>query len=264
MIKKIKIFPNDNEKCLNVLEELTKKINDYGFVIDNENPDLLIAIGGDGSFLRMVKQNNYQSLIPYAGINAGTLGFLQEFKTDEIDLFFQNLKDEKYKIEDLCIEEIKVYTKDEIVRFVAVNEVVIREENLNVLFLKVLIDNNHLEDFAGDGLIISTTSGSTAHNFSAGGSIVYGSLHTLQIMPICALNNLVYRSLKSSLILPEKIKVTLETGVRRDLLISVDGENKVVKDVRSLEITSCDKLKVLRKENYNFPNKVRDKFLKID
>ena len=87
MIKNIKIFPNNNELSYKISKELTKKLISKGYNIVEDNYDLAIAIGGDGSFLRMLKQNNYNSNIFYIGVNTGTLGFLQEIKPDELDSF---------------------------------------------------------------------------------------------------------------------------------------------------------------------------------
>ena len=96
-----------------------------------------IAIGGDGSFLRMVKKCNFNPNVLYVGINSGTLGFAQEVGIEEIDFFIEELKDSKYKIDDIGIEEINVITGEGTLNFNALNEIVIREKDLNTLFPKL-------------------------------------------------------------------------------------------------------------------------------
>ena len=83
----LKLFINDNLKSNKVAREVKEKLEKNKFVIVDEGYDLAIAIGGDGSFLRMVKNANFNSKCCYVGINAGTLGFAQEVNVDEIDEF---------------------------------------------------------------------------------------------------------------------------------------------------------------------------------
>ena len=97
-INKIKIFANDNKTSNQVILELKKKLLENKFIIDNQSPDLAIAIGGDGSFLRMVKKNSFDSNIIYVGINAGTLGFLQEIKIEDLDLLVDCLNNNRLKL----------------------------------------------------------------------------------------------------------------------------------------------------------------------
>ena len=77
-IKRIRIFSNNNKKSLGIKDILISKLEENGFIIDEFNYDLGIAVGGDGSFLRMIKESNFNSNIFYIGVNAGTLGFAQE------------------------------------------------------------------------------------------------------------------------------------------------------------------------------------------
>ena len=93
LINKIKLFPNDNEKSKEIEELLKQRLELANFEIVDSKYDLAIAIGGDGSFLRMVKNNVFDSETYYVGVNAGTLGFLQEISIEDIDIFIEsNLK----------------------------------------------------------------------------------------------------------------------------------------------------------------------------
>jgi NAD+ kinase len=262
-IKNIKIYTNDNKKSKEVLDKLTNTLllNNYNIV--EENPDIVIAIGGDGSFLRMIKEEEYNSDYYYVGINAGTLGFLQEVKIEDIDSFIKCLNEGTYKIDEIGIQETKVVTEKEELSFYSLNEIVIREKDLNTLHLKVYIKDNLLENYVGDGILIATSIGSTAYNLSYGGSIIYDTFHTLQITPIAPLNNSAYRNLLNPVIIPDKDQIKVIPDYNStNLLISIDGENKVFKKVKYLE-TKVDskRIKMLRFGNYNYWQKINDKFL---
>ena len=262
-IKKFRLFVNDNDKSREVADIVSSKLCEAGFKSVKKDYDLAIAIGGDGSFLRMVKATNFNSNVLYIGINAGTLGFAQEVSIEEIDKFVDELKNNKFKVDNIGVQETKVITEDSDSYFFSLNEIVIRQKELNTVVLDVKIDDVFLETAVGDGLLISTSFGSTAYNLSFGGSIVYNTFHTLQITPIAPLNNKSYRSLLNSVILPENKVISLIPQRNRDLLITIDGENKYYENVIKVE-TVVDKKRIncLRRKGYNFVEKINEKFLK--
>ena len=262
-IKKFRLFVNDNDKSREVADIVSNKLCEAGFKNVKKDYDLAIAIGGDGSFLRMVKATNFNSNVLYIGINAGTLGFAQEVSIEEIDKFVDELKNNKFKVDNIGVQETKVITDDSDSYFFSLNEIVIRQKELNTVVLDVKIDDVFLETAVGDGLLISTSFGSTAYNLSFGGSIVYNTFHTLQITPIAPLNNKSYRSLLNSVILPENKVISLFPQRNRDLLITIDGENKYYENVIKVE-TVVDKKRIncLRRKGYNFVEKINEKFLK--
>ena len=102
-IKCFRLFSNDNERSKVVEEKVRDKLVKNNFIEDKDNYDLAIAIGGDGSFLRMVKQTNFNSDVLYVGINAGTLGFAQEVSIDDIDDFIEELKNGSYKVDSIGV-----------------------------------------------------------------------------------------------------------------------------------------------------------------
>ena len=263
MIKNIKLFVNKNDKSLGTAKLIKDKLTNNGFIIDDKNYDLAIAVGGDGSFLRMVKQNNFNSDIYYIGINSGTLGFMQEVKVEEIDKFIEELKNNKYKVEEIGIQETIVNYENSSSRFYSLNEIVIRDKNLKVVKLDINIDNDLLERFLGDGILIASSSGSTAHNLSYGGSIVYNTFTSLQITPMGPINSKVYRSLINSVIVPDKKEIILKPEENhKNLIVTVDGENNVYNNVDNITTKIEDKkIKCLRLSHYNFPEKINEKLL---
>ena len=263
-INKIKLFVNNNIKSKNAEKLVMDTLIKEGFKITEENDfDLGIAIGGDGSFLRMIRESNFKEDSLFVGINTGTLGFAQDINLDNLNEFINELKLGKYNSEDIGYASIEIETKTKTTAISSLNEIVIRDEGLNTFHCNVYINDDLLENYVGDGLLISTSFGSTAYNLSFGGSIVYNTFDTLQITPIAPLNNKSYGTLTNSLIIPVDKMINLKTKTnQRGVLLTVDGNNIFYNDVIAIRIKVSSKVKIIRKSNYNFIEKINDKFLK--
>lgn len=262
-LTKVKFFPNDNEKSKKLCEVLRVKMLKSGFKEVEDDFELAIAVGGDGAFLRMVKACNFDSDVYYVGINAGTLGFLQEVKDNEIDLFIVELKTKDYKIEKHGIQETEVIHGDnDKSLFYSLNEIVVRDKHLKTTKLDIKVDQDLLQNFVGDGILIATSIGSTAQNLSLGGSIIDNSFSTLQITPIAPINTSSYRSLVNSVVLPSNRQINIIPVEPKDLIVTVDGENNFYNDVKLINTKIRDKeINFLRLSRYNFPKKINEKLL---
>lgn len=263
-IKKVKLFINHNDKSKNIAMIVENALKKAKLEIVDNNYDLAIAIGGDGSFLRMVKENLFDSNIYYVGINSGTLGFLQEVKLEEIEEFVNDIINGNYSVVPIGIQETSIITKDSKSFFYSLNDIVIRDGDLNTCKLNVSINDKFLEKYVGDGLLIATSIGSTAYNLSFGGSIVFEDFHTLQLTPIAPLNSKAYRSLLNSLIIPENRIISITPfDDKTKFIITVDGENLVYDDVVKIEtVVNNKKINCIRFDNNSFVNKIYEKFLK--
>ena len=263
MIQNVKLFVNENLKSIEVAKVVKKQFNNNGFNIVSDNFDLGIAIGGDGSFLRMIKNSSFSSKPYYVRINSGTLGFMQEVKINEIDKFIDEIKKEKYFVDVIGIQETKITHRGGDSNFCSLNEIVIRDENFKLFKSAISINNpsGFLEMFTGDGVLIATSSGSTAHNLSYGGSIVFPSFSTLQITPLGPINSKSYRTISNSIIVPDHNKIIIRP-MNKDLMITIDGENNIYNDVDNITTEVADKkIKCLRFSHYNFPQKINEKLI---
>lgn len=262
-INNIKLFVNDNKKSKNVAKELEQELLKYNFKLVEKDFDLAISIGGDGCFLRMVKACNFNENIYYIGINSGTLGFLQEIDIDKTIDFVKRLNSDDYKYEQISIEETKVITKEKEYRFNSLNEIVIRSNNFDTLKIMVYVDDEYLENYTGDGILISTSTGSTAYNMSFGGSILYNTLDTLSITPIAPLRSKAYNTLVNPIIIPSSKKVTLVPSKNQNkLFIMIDGVNKEIDNIERIEVKIDKKnINILRMNDFHFIKVVNSKIL---
>lgn len=212
-------FSTGYEKAVeNIKAELAKA--DIPFVVNHiDNMDntvtLAIILGGDGTLLKAARYYAAYS-IPVFGINMGRLGFLSQSSIDEISSSVQKILNEQYH----CEERLMLYATPG--KLSALNDIVIKSESFSrTARLFVSINGNNVCDYLADGLIISTPTGSTAYNISAGGPILVPRLNAFIIVPICP------HSLNARpLVIPsnEKIEITSADNLKR-LKIAADGQN---------------------------------------
>ncbi len=226
---------------------------------------LVICLGGDGTLLS-VADHMKENSVPVLGVNLGSLGFLTEIKQEEV---FEELN--SFFIGQSTIEErlmlsctaSSTKSKQER-RVLALNDIVVSREGLSrILRLEVQVSKEKLTNFAGDGIIVATPTGSTAYSLSAGGAIIHPKLEAIIITPICphasALRSMVVAA-------SEKISVKIQkTGMSGKALLTADGqENLEIDDSYSIEITrATTPLKLVKsskrsyfaalRENFKFP-----------
>lgn len=266
MKKVVTLTFNNLEKSIKTKDILIDRLLKSGFEISDkieEKSELLICIGGDGSFLNTIHNFDFPN-IPVIGINTGHLGFFAELSPEQIDDFIKAYTENKYFIQDICPLEASIYSKNKCTHITAINEVVIKNIESRTVHLDVSVDKNKIESFSGDGMLISTPIGSTAYNYSAGGSIVDPRLNLLQLTPIAPMNTNAYRSFTSSIILPTSSVVTISPEYRfeNSILIVIDGKEYRFNEIEEIKVFKSErKIKFLRLYNYEFWNRVSEKFL---
>ncbi len=156
-------------------------------VADYSQCDCLISIGGDGTFLSAVHLPRCET-VPIIGINMGSVGFLPEIMPDELDQAIPKLVQESWHIEQRLLLCVSSYDKDDrlIDQGYALNDAVIsRGGRSRIVNLELTINQEVVDRIPGDGMIVSTPTGSTAYSLSAGGPIIHPELMLLLITPIC-------------------------------------------------------------------------------
>jgi NAD+ kinase len=159
-----------------------------GDVIDKvaKDADFAVVFGGDGTILSAARDLS-QTSVPVIGVNVGRLGFLAEFSIDELKTLFDRVTTEAELIEKRMMLKCTVaeHGKEKL-SSTAINDVVINAgPSYNMVDLKITVRGQSLADCISDGLIISTPTGSTAYNLSAGGPILSANLSAIVITPIC-------------------------------------------------------------------------------
>lgn len=237
-----------------VIDNCTAK----GFVLDNDKPDIVFVLGGDGTFLKAMHQYLERiDEIKMVGIRCGTLGFFYEFEVEEIAKVVGLLASGDCSIESHRL--IECHLGDEVIY--AINE--IRFENpFHTLVCNVSIDGQDLETFHGNGLLVCGELGSTAYNKSLGGSVISHDLDLLQLTEISTIQNNLYRSLGSSLILKSDTIITF-AGDFTNVVIGYDHLTRSSNGVNSIEVTgSQKKVHVLYSNGYSYLNNVKRSFIK--
>lgn len=218
-----------------------------------ETPDMILAVGGDGTMLTAVK-DALEWDIPVLGFNLGTLGFLTEAEPDDLDKVVHRLFEADYEV----VERLTVSAEMSGVRATGVNDVVVEKiDTTRLVNLEVAIDGTPFATYRADGLIVATPTGSTAYSFSAGGPVIDPDVPALVLTPVAA-HSLFHRSI----VIPASAEVHIT--VRRDRPVRVNVDKSVLG-----HISDGDEVIVRRGDRparfvtfgaTTFPGLVRDKF----
>ena len=251
-------YKRENKEIIDIVNNEAKK---YGLFFDEKNPDVVISIGGDGTFLRAIHTYiNQLDKILFVGINNGTLGFFYDFAKDEIPSLIKMIAEKGYQIKEhhLIRGDIKCANKEETI--FAVNEIRI-ENPFHTLISEVYINDEKLETFRGSGLLVSSTLGSSAYNKSLGGALMDNDINALQLTEIAPISNNVYRSLGSSFVLSNKKTITF-SGDFKHVVVGYDYLNLEEKELVSIKISQADKVvRVLHNENHSDIQRIRKSFI---
>ncbi len=160
---------------------------DLKFVQDDdifECCDAVIALGGDGTILKIVNQAA-DSDVPIMGINLGHLGFLTQAERGDLSNLVKILEGD-YTIERRMMLEAQVMSRDKVTAtFTALNDIIIRGDSAKMIALTAEVDGTQASSYLADGIIVATSTGSTAYSLSCGGPIVHKNLDCMILTPIC-------------------------------------------------------------------------------
>ncbi len=223
----IEIFLEDNSALMISLkgiplDELCSKV------------DFLISVGGDGTLLSVVRKS-YKYDKPVLGINLGTLGFLTDISMEQLPSFIKDLKNNIYKIDNRMMVEGSINLN----KFVAFNDIVISRKSISSMIkISAKIDGKHFNSYDGDGVIVSTPTGSTAYNLSVGGPIVHPLTDAFIVTPV-APHSLTQRPL----VMPAEFEIEFKIIDNQGAVVIVDGQ-----DIYEVEQNQSIKVKIASKK----------------
>jgi NAD+ kinase len=298
----INITSNGQPASLRVAKRLSAKFSDAGFLISetfSKKAELTVCVGGDGALLNMLADNGFPTM-PIAGINTGHLGFFQDINSRNLDDFVLKYVSgdfTKQKLKTVYADVVigdtpqgrrnvpgdipqrgvspskRLFAKTGDIpqrgvspskRLFGLNDIVIKGGSSHIAHLNISIGDTFVETFRGDGVVVSTPAGSTAYNYSLGGSIVDPGLDLLQVTPIAPVNSTAYRSFTSSVLVPADQVIVLRPEYPKsdELLLTSDGIESVFNGIDEIRCGFTGKqITLLRFSNFDFWNTVKDKLL---
>ncbi len=222
--------------------------------------DLFFSVGGDGTFLRSISFVRDLN-IPIIGINTGRLGFLATIQKEDIEQAIHEILNKKYVIQERTLLCVKTddNNKDITELNFALNEVsVSRKNTASMITVETYLDNEFLNTYWSDGLIISTPTGSTGYSLSCGGPIISPTSKNLVLTPI-APHSLSVRPL----VIPQETIIKLKVDSRtNEALLTLDSRITTINNTTNITVEKCNfTLKTVQLNSQSFIKTLREKLL---
>ncbi|GIQ68418.1 NAD kinase [Xylanibacillus composti] len=232
---------------------------------DPAEPDIVVSIGGDGTLLHAFHQYVHRiEQTAFVGIHTGHLGFYADWKPEELEDLVRCMGRESAldeKIVKYPLAKVQITNESETQSFLALNECTLRGFE-STLVAQLRVNDEDFEMFRGDGICISTPSGSTAYNKSLNGALIHPSLETIQIAEIASINNRVYRTLGSSMVLPRHHHCDIYPRAGRNIVLTIDHLNVDIGNFRSIRCQVAEsKVRFVRYRPFPFWNRVKEAFI---
>ncbi|WP_245153849.1 NAD kinase [Jeotgalibacillus proteolyticus] len=261
---KFAITSKGDAKSNALMHKMRSYLKDFNLEYDEEEPEIVISVGGDGTLLYAFhRYSSRLSKTAFVGVHTGHLGFYADWVPDEIEKLVIAIAKTPYQIIEYPLIEaiIRYKSGGRETRYLALNESTVKSVD-GTLVMDVEIRGQHFEIFRGDGLCLSTPSGSTAYNKALGGAIIHPSLPSIQLAEMASINNRVFRTVGSPLIMPAHHTCMLKPVNRTDFLITIDHLTLVHKDVKSIQYRVADeKIRFARYRPFPFWKRVHDSFI---
>jgi len=225
------------------------------FEILCENSDAIVTLGGDGTLISAVRRS-FKYDIPIFGVYAGSLGFLADINFDELEQFVVKLVEGNYRVDERAILEATFQQNGKDVSIYAFNDIVLTRPSVsNMIHVETLVDSKAFNTYYGDGIIVSTPTGSTAYNLSAGGPVLFPLTNVFALTPICP-HSLTQRPV----VLPGEFSIEMKTPKDKALVI-IDGQDKLeLAKGESIHIQLAEKkVKLIHREEFNYFDVLKEK-----
>ncbi len=220
-----------------------------------ERSDILVTLGGDGTLISVVRRS-FKYDIPILGVYAGSLGFLADIQLEELEEFIKKMLEGGVRVDERAILRVEfMQNGKEIVQY-AFNDIVLTRHSIsNMIQIETLVDSKAFNTYFGDGVIVSTPTGSTAYNLSAGGPVLFPLTNVFALTPICP-HSLTQRPV----VLPGEFSIEMKTPKERALFI-IDGQDKYeLEQDESIKIQlDLKKVKLIHREEFNYFDVLKEK-----
>lgn len=261
---RVSIISNHSEKSQAVTADLKAYLANTDLVLDEKQPNIVISIGGDGTLLSAF--HRYAHLldnIRFVGIHTGHLGFYTDWRDYELEELVASLVHDEGKSVSYPLLDVRINTagREEAQHFLALNECTIKRLT-QTMVADVFIKEELFERFRGDGLSVATPTGSTGYNKSIGGAVLHPRVNALQMTQIASLNNRVFRSLGSPLIIANDEWIKVELQPADDYLLSIDQLNLPQSSVTSIQYRIAEeRIHFASYRHTHFWRRVKDAFI---
>lgn len=225
---------------------------------DDFTADMVISMGGDGTFLKAASRVGRRG-IPILGINTGRLGFLADISPEEMEETFDEIYSGRYSVEERSVLQLICNEKHLQDYPYALNEIaVLKRDSSSMISIHTAINGAYLNTYQADGLVIATPTGSTAYSLSVGGPIIVPHSNTIAITPV-APHSLNVRPI----VIRDDWEITLDVESRsHNFLVAIDGRSESCKETTQLTIRRADySVKVVKRFTHIFFDTLRSKMM---
>lgn len=247
-----------------ISKKIIKYLKEFELVYHPDEPDIVISVGGDGTLLEAFHQFSHRLAdTSFVGVHTGHLGFYADWQPDEVEKLVIHIAKTPFKIVEYPLLEVIIrhYNDKKSQRFLALNECSVKSTE-GSLVMDIEIKGELFETFRGDGLVISTPSGSTAYNKALGGAIVHPSISCIQIAEMASINNRVYRTIGSPLVLPQHHTSLLKPIRDADFQVTIDHLTLLQQEVKSIQCRVAEeKIQFARFRPFPFWKRVKESFI---
>lgn len=247
--------------------EFHRLAGERGLVRSADSPDVIVSIGGDGTLLQAFHTFRADlHRVAFVGIHTGHLGFFADWKADELeqlaDFMAQRKPGAETRIVRYPLVSVEITDRSgKTETCLALNEATIRRRE-GTLLAQINLNDRLFEMFRGDGICISTPIGSTAYNKSLGGAIIHPTLESIQITEMASINNRVFRTIGSSIILPKHHVCDILPQPDQPLKLTVDHLHFDSEDVHRIRCKVSDEtISFVRYRPFPFWQRVREAFI---
>lgn len=264
---KVAIVHNNEEKSKRVTQQLLILLEREQIEVSEIDPELIISVGGDGTLLSAFHRfNHLLDKVKFLGVHTGHLGFYTDWRDYELEELVSSFLMEQEKSISYPLLDVKIKFCDENPdrHFLALNESTIKRSN-RTMVADIYIKDELFERFRGDGLSVSTPTGSTAYNKSIGGAVIHPSINAFQLAEIASLNNRVFRTLGSPMVIADSEWVSIDLRGGSDYLITVDQLNIYQENIDSIHYRIADeRIHFASYKHMHFWHRVKDAFISED